>query len=77
MSEAGNSNGPGLIAGLVLLGLVILSIQYWFVTVPAIIILLVAVAAYNRRTKKKCPDCLNVAPAGANVCTHCGYRFAP
>jgi hypothetical protein len=31
----------------------------------------------SRQAKtKKCPDCAETVPADANVCKHCGYRFA-
>jgi hypothetical protein len=31
----------------------------------------------SRQAKtKKCPDCAETVLAGANVCFHCGYRFA-
>ncbi len=28
-------------------------------------------------TRKKCPDCAKGIERSANVCPHCGYRFAP
>ena len=28
-------------------------------------------------TRKKCPDCAKGIEKSANVCPHCGYRFAP
>lgn len=26
---------------------------------------------------RTCPDCATIVPAEANVCAHCGYRWAP
>jgi ribosomal protein L37AE/L43A len=35
------------------------------------------VAAWGaEKTTKKCPDCAETILADANVCKHCGYRFA-
>jgi predicted amidophosphoribosyltransferase len=28
-------------------------------------------------TRKQCPDCARSVEKSANVCSHCGYRFAP
>jgi hypothetical protein len=66
----------------VLFGTDVLGMELNSVGVVAVILVGVLIVAWViwelwQMTRKKCPDCAKGIEKSANVCPHCGYRFAP
>lgn len=65
-----------------LLGTDVLGLELNSVGVVAVILVGVLIVGWViwelwQMTRKKCPDCAKSIEKSANVCPHCGYRFAP
>jgi hypothetical protein len=70
--------GSGCVSVFLVVGALAIAYQYWYVTVP--LLLVVGGGAwfyYFRFATHPCPRCAGRVRNGHTACTHCGYDAAP